>query len=94
VTRTPYCPSCDAAIVAEPINVPLRCKHCGLHLITLEAWRKLTPFRQGYALYMQCSWPTSEISGQTNPYVENTPEWIAFRHGEQRATLATQDGEE
>jgi transposase-like protein len=89
-----YCPSCSAGLVSEPIGAPLRCKHCGWHLVTLEAWRALTPFRQGYAMYMQGSWPTSEIVGQKNPYAESTPEWTAFRQGAQRAVLDVQDGEE
>lgn len=89
-----YCPACGAALISEPIGAPLRCKHCGWHLVTLEAWRALTPFSQGYALYMQGSWPTSKIAGQKNPYAEGTPEGNAFRQGEQRAMLDAQDGEE
>lgn len=93
-TKSHYCPSCDAGLVSEPIDTPLRCKKCGWHLITLDAWRKLPPFRQGYALYAQGSWPTSELRGKKIPYAEGTPEWAAFREGEQRATLDAQDGEE
>lgn len=89
-----YCPACGAGLVSEPIGAPLKCKHCGWHLISLEAWKKLPPFRQGYALYMQGAWPTSELKGALNPYEEGTPAWIEFQSGSQRAMLNTQDGEE
>jgi hypothetical protein len=89
-----YCPACGAGLVSEPIGAPLRCKHCSWHLVTLAAWKKLPPFRQGYELYMQGSWPTSELSRVKNPYAEGTPECTEFRCGEQRATLNAQDGEE
>ena len=89
-----YCPSCGAGLVSEPVSAPLRCKRCGWHLVTLAAWKKLPPFRQGYALYTQGSWPTSEIARETNPYTEGTSEWTAFQQGEQRAVLDAQDGEE
>ena len=89
-----YCPACGAGLVSEPIGAPLRCKHCGWYLVTLDAWKKLPPSGQGYALYMQGSWPTSEIASETNPYTEGTPECTAFRQGEERAMLDAQDGEE
>ncbi len=88
------CPSCGAGVVSEPIDAPLRCKHCGWRLVTRAEWKKLPPFRQGYALYAQGSWPTSELADVKNPYVEGTPQWTAFREGESRATLDAQDGEE
>ena len=88
------CPACDTDLVSEPISVPLRCKHCGWHLVSLDAWRKLPPFGQGYTFYMEGDWPTSELAGEKNPYEEGTPAWTEFRHGEQRATLDAQDGEE
>ena len=89
-----YCPACGAGLVSEPIGASLRCKHCGWHLVTLKAWRKLPPFDQGYTLYAQGSWPTSQIAQEKNPYAESTPACTAFRQGEQRATQDTQDGEE
>lgn len=46
---------------------------------------KLTPFRQGYLLYMQGAWPMSELKDQRNPYAEDSDEWGAFRQGEQHA---------
>jgi DNA-directed RNA polymerase subunit RPC12/RpoP len=65
-----YCPACGAGLVSEPIGAPLRCKHCGWRLVTLEAWRRLSPFQQGWTLYMQGSWPTSELAQEKNPYAE------------------------
>jgi hypothetical protein len=93
VTAT-YCPACGAGLVSEPIGAPLKCKHCGWHLVTLEAWRGLPPFRQGYALYSQGNWPTSELAQEKNPYAEGTPAHAEFCHGERRAVLDAQDGEE
>jgi hypothetical protein len=91
-----YCPSCGAGLVIAMTGALLRCerKGCGWRLITLEEWHKLPPFRQGYALYMQGSWSTSELKGMRNPYAEGTSKWTAFRQGEQRAVLDAQDGEE
>jgi len=89
-----YCPSCGAGLVAEPIGAPLKCKHCSWHLITLDAWRKLSPFDKGYVLYMQGSWPSSELAGAKNPYPHGTPDHQDFCRGEQRAVLSAQDGEE
>ena len=88
------CPACGAGLSADPAGTPLRCWDCGWHLISLEAWRKLPPFGQGYALYMQGSWPTSQIAKEKNPYPHGTPESDAFKQGEQRATQDAQDGEE
>ena len=89
-----YCPACGAGLVSEPIGAPFRCKHCGWHLISLDAWRKLPPFQQGYAIYMQSDWPTSELASEKNPYEEGTPAWTKFRQGESRASVEAQDGEE
>lgn len=94
-----YCPSCGASLISEPDGsrgVPGAtscCKRCGWHLVTLEAWRKLTPFRQGYLLYMQGAWPTSEIMDQQNPYPEGSDEWGAFRQGQQHAMSDVQDSQ-
>jgi DNA-directed RNA polymerase subunit RPC12/RpoP len=88
------CPACGAGLVSEPIGAPLRCKHCGWHLITLATWRELSPFGKGYAHYMQSAWPTSELAGQKNPYDRGTPDWTDFCRGEARAMQDAQDGEE
>jgi predicted RNA-binding Zn-ribbon protein involved in translation (DUF1610 family) len=89
-----HCPVCGTVLVADPIGTPLRCTSCKWHLITLETWQSLSPFDQGFALYMQSSWPTSPIARQKNPYPKGTAKWTAFCEGEQRATRAAQDGEE
>jgi len=94
------CPLCGSKLLLEPHGarcIPVAaavCKSCGWHLITLEEWRKLPPFRQGYLLYMQGAWPMSEIMGQQNPYTEGSDEWGAFRQGEQHAVSDVQDSEE
>lgn len=88
------CPSCGAGLVAEPVGTPLRCMRCGWHLITLAEWKALSPLQQGYALYTQCSWPTSELAKLKNPYAAGTSAYRAFCDGEHRAMLSAQDGEE
>ena len=88
------CPSCGACLVSESSGASLSCKHCVWRLITLEAWRKMTPFQQGYTLYMQGSWPTSEIENEKNPYVEGSSAWTEFKQGGERAMLHAQDSEE
>jgi DNA-directed RNA polymerase subunit RPC12/RpoP len=93
-TEQHYCPSCGTGLVSEPIGAPLRCKHCGWRLITLDEWRQMPPFRQGFTLYMQGSWPASELAKEKNPYTDGTPDWTEFCHGERRAMLDAQDGEE
>ena len=94
MTTRHYCPACGAGLVSEPVGAPFRCKHCGWHLVSREAWQKLEPLRQGYVFYAQASWWTSELKGEKNPYAEGTQPWTAFREGEHRAMLDAQDGEE
>jgi hypothetical protein len=89
-----YCPSCGAGLVSAPVGAPLRCLHCNWHLISREEWRKLSPFRQGYVLYMQAEWPTSELRGEQNPHARDTSAWEEFGRGEWRAMLDAQDSEE
>jgi len=89
-----HCPSCGAGLVSEPNGAPFRCKNCPWHLITRAEWKKLSPFDQGYVLYMQGAWPTSELAGAKNPYQKDTPDWTDFCHGERRAMLSAQDSEE
>lgn len=88
------CPSCGAGLVSEPVSTPFRCSRCDWRLISRDEWQKLPPFRQGYAFYMQSSWPTSELGREKNPHAENTPAWKAFRDGEDRAARSAQDSEE
>ncbi len=73
---------------------PLRCTRCRWHLISRAEWDQLGPAAQGYALYMQGSWPTSELRDARNPYAKDTPAWKKFCEGEQRAAIEAQDGEE
>lgn len=89
-----YCPACGAGLVSEPIGAPLRCKHCDWHLVTLAEWQQLPPHDQGYLLYAQGSWPTSELTSVKNPHEAGSAAWKAFREGARRATLNAQDGEE
>jgi len=88
------CPSCGARLVSEPVTAPLRCLRCDWCLLSRDAWRKLSPFRQGYVLYMQAEWPTSELRGEQNPYARDTLAWEEFGRGEWSAMLDAQDGEE
>lgn len=89
-----YCPSCGAGLVSEPIGAPLRCKHCSWHLVSIAEWKTLLPFDQGYLLYMQGEWPTSELGQEKNPYAEGTAQWEKFCEGERRAMMNAQDSEE
>jgi hypothetical protein len=88
------CPACGNGLGSEHVGTPLRCECCGWYLVTLAEWKQFTPFQQGYTLYMQGSWPTSELAREVNPYVKESPEWTKFNCGEERALLAVQDGEE
>ena len=63
-------------------------------LVTLAAWRRLTPALQGYVLYMQGARPGSELHGQQCPYGHGTKEHRAFHEGERQAVLVAQDSEE
>lgn len=85
------CPACRDSIT---IAAPIRCARCGWNLVTLAKWKKLSPLRQGWVLYMEADWPTSELAGQRNPYAEGTPKWAEFCRGEMLAVRSAQDGEE
>lgn len=63
-------------------------------LTSFEEWKTLSPFRQGYILYMQGARPKSPLRNKKNPYETGTREWKAFQKGEQQAVLAAQDSEE
>jgi DNA-directed RNA polymerase subunit RPC12/RpoP len=94
VSNDNHCPSCGDDLVSKPKGTSLRCPHCGWKLITRDEWRALPPFQQGWAIYMQGSWPTSELAEMKNPYADGTAAWTEFCHGERRAMLSAQDGEE
>jgi hypothetical protein len=83
------CPKCGRPLM----TVPYHCS-CGWHLMRLATWQKCTPFEQGFVIYMQGSWPTSELRGQKNPYPKDSEEWTEFNRGEQRGVQAAQDSEE
>jgi len=53
------CPSCGGELFSSHVGAPLRCKICRWKLISRKEWKEMTPFRQGYALYMQGAWPAS-----------------------------------
>ena len=89
-----HCPSCGGPLISEPVGTSLRCTRCDWRLISHAAWRKLSPFHQGYVFYMQAAWPTSELSNASNPHAENTRAWEEFRRGEYSAMLNVQDSEE
>jgi DNA-directed RNA polymerase subunit RPC12/RpoP len=91
---THYCPPCGAALISDPPGTSLRCTHCAWRLISLAEWKQLSPFEQGFAHYMQASWPTSELKGAKNPYATHSLKWSAFQLGAERAMLGVQDGEE
>jgi hypothetical protein len=63
-------------------------------LMTLAAWRRLSPMGQGYVLYMEEEHPGSELKGQECPYAPGSSEYLAFQEGQRRAVLAAQDSEE
>lgn len=94
VSERHYCPSCRSGLAAKPIGAPLRCKHCDWHLVSLSEWQTLPPFQQGFVMYMQAAWPTSELASVKNPYPEKSPKWEKFNQGEQQAYLNVLDGEE
>lgn len=86
-----YCPKCGAGLVSQPI---IGCSRCHWYLMSLAEWRTLPPFDQGYILYMQGSWPMSELAQAKNPYKEGTAQWKKFCEGQERAVLSAQDSEE
>lgn len=96
------CPACGTRLTSDPSPDPssdppgtsLRCTRCAWRLIGRDAWRALDPFRQGYVLYMQAAWPTSELGGEQNSHPTGPPAWEAFRRGEANAARDVQDGEE
>lgn len=63
-------------------------------MITLQEWRNLKPFAQGYAVYWLGARDGSELVNVTNPYVVNSEEWCEYERGEQQACLDAQDSEE
>ena len=64
----------------------------GQTAITLEQYKKHTPFSQGYLSYMQSEW--NDCVPKTNPYFKGTAEAEAWDTGSLQAILDVQDGEE
>lgn len=63
-------------------------------LVTLEQYKALTPFGQGYVVYMQEALPDSELKGLNNPYEVLSDDFAKWNHGNFKAMLDVQDGEE
>lgn len=63
-------------------------------LVTLEKYKTLTPFQQGYAIYMQEALPASELKGLQNPYEVLSDNFTDWNRGNFKAMLDVQDGEE
>jgi len=94
MTTRHYCPACGGGLASKPAGSSLSCTRCDWRLITLAEWKKLAPFGQGYAMYMQGHWPTSALTNVTNPYAKGSRKYKAFEDGEQRAAMSAQDSEE
>ncbi len=66
-----------------------------VRLITLAEFEHMTPFIQGYVIYMQADLDGSELKNhQDNPYTPETKQHLAFQEGSMKAMLDVQDGEE
>ena len=67
-------------------------KEAGRQLVTLEEFKKLDPFRQGYVSYMQAELPGSELKRhQDNPYAPGSAKYHNFGRGQTAAVLEVQD---
>jgi hypothetical protein len=66
-----------------------------MELVTLEAFKSLSPLAQGYVSYMEAELPESELKDhQHNPYTYGSVEHDEFHAGQMQAMLNVQDGEE
>ncbi len=64
-------------------------------LITLDAYKRLTPQQQGYVIYMQAEHPGSELKMyQENPYPTGSSEHMQWYDGQRMAVQVAQDSEE
>lgn len=63
-------------------------------LVTLKEYKQMTPFEQGYAVYMQAAYHGSELKDERNPYTTGTASWRSWNLGNERAMIAAQDCEE
>jgi hypothetical protein len=60
------------------------------NLLSLEEYKQLSPYAQGYVSYMQASWEESELADE-NPFKEGTKEFAEFNRGSHHAMIITQD---
>lgn len=65
-----------------------------MKLVTKSEWEYMTPYAQGYVLYMQEEHPGSELKGLRSPYADESLDALSFADGERAAVLAAQDSEE
>lgn len=65
-----------------------------MKLITKAEWDCMTPYAQGYCLYMQEEHPGSELKGLRCPYADGSLDALSFADGECAAMLEAQDSEE
>lgn len=61
-------------------------------LVTLEQLKAMTPYSQGYVIYMQAELPGSELKHhQLNPFEVNSKEWLQWNKGQCQAIIAVLD---
>jgi len=66
-----------------------------MKLTTLEKFKTLSPWRQGYVIYMEAEQPGSELkTHQSCPYDAWTKERAAWEDGQAQAVQHAQDSEE
>jgi hypothetical protein len=63
-------------------------------LTTLAKYNRLTPYLQGYVVYVEAAWPGSELVREVNPYSQGTRQWKKWEEGNHQAMLDVMDGEE
>lgn len=63
-------------------------------LITKLEYDELTPYQQGFVIYMQAEVDGSELKGLHNPYPENTIYYDDWNRGNRWAMICAQDEED
>lgn len=61
--------------------------------VSLEDFKLLTPYEQGYAVYMEAAWDESPLE-DVCPYEESDPRRKEFARGQFAAMLVAQDSED
>lgn len=70
---------------------PMKC-NCGKKHVTLEEYKNLAPYEQGYIAYIQAYHPGSELKGNDeNPYPKETGAHQQWKHGNVDAMMFVQD---